>query len=102
VEKLRICLWLIQFTFAVEDRVVSQYPAMDVDFLNKGYFVWEAVRREWRGTVEATAQAREKLAAGKGTYYSIPCITCCVHLREQTVEDRASHADPDARTQTRR
>mmetsp|Transcript_19498 Transcript_19498/g.30519 ORF Transcript_19498/g.30519 Transcript_19498/m.30519 type:complete len:85 (+) Transcript_19498:987-1241(+) len=34
--------------------------AMQHDFLNKGYYVWEAVRREWRGSPEQRTAAKVK------------------------------------------
>eukprot|EP00293_Proteomonas_sulcata_P012969 CAMPEP_0184287864 /NCGR_PEP_ID=MMETSP1049-20130417/273_1 /TAXON_ID=77928 /ORGANISM="Proteomonas sulcata, Strain CCMP704" /LENGTH=46 /DNA_ID= /DNA_START= /DNA_END= /DNA_ORIENTATION= len=34
--------------------------AMQHDFLNKGYYVWEAVRREWRGSPEQRTAAKGK------------------------------------------
>ena len=30
------------------------------EFLNKGFVVWEAVRREWKGTSEQVAAARKR------------------------------------------
>mmetsp|Transcript_30836 Transcript_30836/g.62503 ORF Transcript_30836/g.62503 Transcript_30836/m.62503 type:complete len:226 (+) Transcript_30836:271-948(+) len=38
---------------------------LEQDFLNKGYYVWEAVRREWRGTPEQVAAARARSAANR-------------------------------------
>ncbi|EKX45791.1 hypothetical protein GUITHDRAFT_163138 [Guillardia theta CCMP2712] len=35
-------------------------PFYEEDFLNKGYIVWEAVRREWRGTREERELAHSK------------------------------------------